>query len=238
MLAVLAFLILAGKGVRITAAADDQRVNPRGGRPAASLVRNWLILLRSEAVQRELKLTDDQKESISKLGDNARASLKRVNGQERQKKAQELRNDWEVKVSDILSDQQKVQLEEIVLQRMGAFAPANKDIAETLKLTDEQVNKIKELSDAFDKPAQAAFQPTVVVAGDSAPASPRDILPEKRKETDEKIMTLLTSDQKASLKKMQGARSTSPSKACSPPPAIAEETELRPLSVSSADRRN
>ncbi len=81
-----------------------------------------LMLLRSDVVQKDLDLTDDQKDSITKLQDKAReafSSLQGLNQEERQAKMQELRKDQEEKIGGILNAKQKARLKEIGLQNMG-----------------------------------------------------------------------------------------------------------------------
>lgn len=202
MLAVLALFLAAGLSARAAIAADPP-ATPRGpgfmggGMPG-------LFLLRSEVVQTDLKLSDDQKQSITKLQDKARedfSSLQGLSQEERQSKMQTLLKEQEEKVGGILNDKQKARLKEIAIQQAGAMAMSNKDVAEALKLTDDQVNKIKELTDSFRKDARAAFQSA---AGDRDAA--REAMTKLRKESSEKIMAVLTADQKAAFEKMKGEK--------------------------------
>src|SRR5260370_2616922 len=111
-----------------------------------------MFMLRSEVVQQDLQLTDEQKESITKLQEKARESFSGLQGlsdEERRTKMQELRKDQEEKIAGILNDKQKARLKEIGLQQAGAMGLANKEVAESLKLSDDQVNKIKDLTEAY-----------------------------------------------------------------------------------------
>jgi Spy/CpxP family protein refolding chaperone len=196
-------LFVIGGLVAGFAVAADPPATPRGpgfmggGMPG-------LFLLRSDVVQKDLKLSDDQKESITKLQDKARedfSSLQGLSQDERQSKMQTLLKEQEEKVGGILNDKQKARLKEIAIQQAGAMALANKDVAEALKLTDDQVNKIKELTDSFRKDARAAFQSA---AGDRDAA--REAMTKLRKESNEKIMAVLNADQKAAFEKMKGEK--------------------------------
>lgn len=203
----LALLVVGGLNNKFAVAADPPATPPAVPR-GAGFARGVpiLFLLRSDVVQADLKLSDEQKESITKLQDKARearSELQGLSGQERQTKLQELRKDQDEKIGGILNDKQKARLKEIGLQQSGAFALANKEVAEALKLTDDQVNKIKELNDGFRKDAQAAFQSA---ANGGNPGSARDEITKVRKDTGEKIMAVLTDDQKAAFEKMKGEK--------------------------------
>ena len=93
-------------------------------------------------------------------------------------------------------------MKEIRLQVQGPAALSSKEVAEALKLTDDQVNKIKDLTKSLSDARREAFQ-----AGGAAKC--RQLArnsPRLRTETNEKILAVLTSDQKASFEKMKGAK--------------------------------
>jgi Spy/CpxP family protein refolding chaperone len=151
-------------------------------------------------------LTDDQKDSIAKLQDKARETFSQLQGlsdEERQAKFQEIRKDQDEKIGSILDAKQKDRLKEIVLQQTGAFALIDKDVAEALKLTDDQVNKIKELADGFQKEMREAAQ-SARNGGDASGA--RETFTKIRKEGQEKLLAVLTDEQKAKFEKMKGAK--------------------------------
>jgi Spy/CpxP family protein refolding chaperone len=165
-----------------------------------------LGLLRIDVVQNDLKLTDDEKASIQKLQDAARdnrTALQGLSGEERTAKMQEIAKDQDAKIAGILDDKQKARLKEIRLQSRGAQALTDKELAEALKLTDDQVNKIKEIVDAMRKEMQDAFQ-SAGQGGDRT--AMRDKMTKLRKDTDDKILAVLTPDQKTSYDKMLGAK--------------------------------
>jgi Spy/CpxP family protein refolding chaperone len=208
----LALLITGALAASVAIAADDPpatpQPGPRGPGAFGGMGRGFggLILLRQEVVQKDLQLTDDQKASITKLQDKAqedRQSLQGLSQEERQTKMQEMRKDQEEKIGGILDAKQKARLKEIGLQSAGAFALSNKEVAEALKLTDDQVNKIKELNDGFQKETREAFQ-SAANGGDATAA--RETFTKIRKEGSEKLMGVLTDEQKASFEKMKGAK--------------------------------
>jgi Spy/CpxP family protein refolding chaperone len=208
----LALLVLSALSATYAAAAADPPATPQpgprgqGGFGGMRGGLGGLMLLRSEVVQKDLQLTDEQKESITKLQDKAReafSSLQGLSREEMQSKMQELRKDQDEKIGGILDAKQKVRLKEIGLQQAGPFALANKEVAEALKLTDDQVNKIKELTDGFQKEMREAFQ-SAQNGGDASAA--RETFTKIRKEGSEKLLAVLTDEQKASFEKMKGAK--------------------------------
>jgi len=165
-----------------------------------------LFLLRNEKVQSDLALTDDQKASVQKLLDaaqEARSSLQGLQGEERTAKMQELRKGQDEKVAGILNDKQKARLKEIGLQQRGPSALTDKEVAEALKLTDDQVNKLKEIADAMQKDMQEAFQ-SAGQGGDRTAV--REKATKIRKDSTDKMLAVLSDEQKASYEKMLGAK--------------------------------
>ncbi len=165
-----------------------------------------MFLLRSEVVQKDLNLTDEQKESITKLQEKARDAFQGLQGaspEERRTKMQELQKEQQEQVTKILDDKQRARFKEITLQGAGPLALANKEVAESLKLTDDQTNKIKGLMEDFQKDVGEAMQSA---AGGGDRAAARDKITQLRKDTNEKILGVLKDDQKSSFEKMQGKK--------------------------------
>jgi Spy/CpxP family protein refolding chaperone len=165
-----------------------------------------LFLLRNETVQNDLKLTDDEKASIQKLQDAARdnrTALQGLSGEERTAKMAEITKEQDSKIAGILDDKQKARLKEIRLQQRGPQGLTDKELAEALKLTDDQVNKIKEIVDAMQKEIQDAFQ-SAGQGGDRT--AMREKMTKLRKDTGDKILAVLTPDQKTSYDKMLGTK--------------------------------
>jgi Spy/CpxP family protein refolding chaperone len=204
----LALLVMAVFGSSFVSADDPSAQPPPARGPGGfGLMRGEeLFLLRSEVVQKDLQLSDEQKSSIGKLYDQARVSLAGLQGlsqDERRTKMQELKKDQEEKIGGILDAKQKARVKEIELQQLGGFALADRTVAEALKLTDDQVNKIKVLNDGFNKEMRKAYQ-SWANGGDASAA--RDTLTKIFKEGSEKLMAILTDEQKASFEKMKGAK--------------------------------
>jgi Spy/CpxP family protein refolding chaperone len=203
LLASLSFLIVAASAACLAFAADPPANPP--GRPsgAGRSGAGGFNLFTNPTVQKDLALTDAQKESIKKIVDDFRASLTGLTQEDRRSKMPELRKVMEDKVDSVLNTQQKARVKEIRLQVRSVAALASKEVVEQLKLSDDQVNKIKELTAALRKDTREARQ-AAATSGDRKSA--RDAVAKLRKEGTEKIKAVLTPDQKASFEKMQGAK--------------------------------
>jgi len=164
-----------------------------------------MMLVRIEAVQKEIKATEDQIASIRKLGEEMRPAggqnFRDMSQEEREKAMTEMRARMEkanTKLAEILKADQIARLEEINIQMRGAAALADPKVAKTLGLSDDQQKKLKEMSDANAAAMRELFQ-------DGNREGAREKMQELRKQTTEKAMAVLTADQKAALAKMKGA---------------------------------
>jgi Spy/CpxP family protein refolding chaperone len=204
MFACLGVAVICTLAASCASAADDPPANPparqrgQGGRGGGG------DLTTNDKVQADLQLSDEQKESIKKLADKARedrAALTGLSQEDRRAKMQEMRKDMETKVDAVLNDKQKARMKEIRLQVRGTAALTDKEVAESLKLTDDQVNKIKDLNKTLADARTEAFS-----GGGRPDADAIAKLTKLRTETNDKIVAVLNSDQKASFEKMQGAK--------------------------------
>ncbi|HZZ70920.1 MAG TPA: hypothetical protein VFE24_01630 [Pirellulales bacterium] len=174
-----------------------------------------------EQVQKELELSDEQKESLKKLGtdirEQARAnggnrqSLRDLSQEDRDKKLAEMRDkakeqaaDVNKKINDILLPAQQTRLKEIALQLKGTNALMDDEVQTSLGLSDDQKTQLKTASEASRTAMRDLFQ------GGQGNAGNRDEIRTKiadaRKSSDEKMLAVLTSDQKDKFEKMQGKK--------------------------------
>jgi Spy/CpxP family protein refolding chaperone len=176
-------------------------------------------MLRMEEVQKELKLTDDQKKDVTALQEKVREDMPRFErggqdltqeerqkrGEEFAKKAQEVNAKAEGDLAKILKPEQTARYEQLKLQREGANALAQKATADKLSLTEDQRKKIDSLITASRESARQG-------AGGF-----RDLTDEQRREAFTKmresreklqsdLVAVLTPDQKASWDKMLGEK--------------------------------
>lgn len=142
---------------------------------------NAFTALRSEEVQKELAITEDQKTKAQKLGEEVQAAIREVPrpefgrpgeggpSEETMKAFAEYRtktakvvDDKKTALGAILSADQMKRLDEIVLQVNGADALMTPDVQAKLMLTDEQKAKLgsvsREVSEKQREEMRAAFQ--------------------------------------------------------------------------------
>ncbi|HEY7326008.1 MAG TPA: hypothetical protein VH592_00100 [Gemmataceae bacterium] len=160
-----------------------------------------VFLLTQKSVQEELKLSADQVKKVTELQEKQRESfqgLRDLSQEERREKMQEMTKANEKAVADILKPEQVKRVKQIALQqqvsRTLGFALNNEELAKELKITDEQKDKIREIQ-------MKSFEELRDLGRDEEAAKKRQ---EVMKATNEKVMGLLTDEQKTKLKEMQG----------------------------------
>jgi Spy/CpxP family protein refolding chaperone len=199
LLSSLSLVLLSALGGCHSSAGNDpppRQFGPGGGG------RGGFNLSTNESVQKELGLTAKQKESLQKISADFRSSMSNLSDEDRQTKMSELRKAMEDKIGAVLNAKQNARLKEIQVQVQGPAALATKDVAEALKLTDDQVSQITKLVDSLQSDIRDTFQ----VAGQDNFAQARDEVAKLRQEGNDKILAVLNSDQKAGFEKMQGAK--------------------------------
>ena len=190
--------------VGMLATAQAQPPDRGPGRPGGGFRVGITQLLQNEAVQKELKLGEEQINQLKDIRDEMRKS----EGRPTPEKLAEI----EKQVKDILEPEQLKRLEEIRLQfdlRMqGVRALSEGDLAEKLGITDEQkekLNKIGEesrakIGEAFPRP-EGGDRPQLT---DEQRAARMTKMQELRKEAYEQAIKVLTPEQKEKLDGMTG----------------------------------
>jgi Spy/CpxP family protein refolding chaperone len=179
-----------------TALAQPPFGGPFGGRG------NPAMLLRQESVQKELKVTDDQLKKIEDLSEQMREKFQEafgLEGEERNKKMQELRQENDKALAGILKPDQLKRLKQISYQQQGAMAVADPEVAKALQLSDAQKEVIRKANQEMGAQMRELFTP-----GSPPDEEARKKMTELRTATADKIMKSLTSEQKAKLKELQG----------------------------------
>jgi Spy/CpxP family protein refolding chaperone len=192
---VVAVLAMAS-GSALAQEQQRQRQRPGGGFGGGTT-----FLLQQKSVQDELKLSEEQVKKIKELSDKQRESfrgLRDLSQEERRTKMEEARKANEKAVAEILKPEQLKRVKQISLQQQGARALANPEVAKTLNLTSEQTDKIKKIQEE----ARAARGERGQRGRLDEEA--RKKLEEARKATNEKIMNVLTAEQKTKLKELTG----------------------------------
>jgi Spy/CpxP family protein refolding chaperone len=159
-------------------------------------------------VQSNLKLTDDQKTKAKEIAD-ALASERREMFQQgggggnfiaRLEQLNKLNTDAAEKLNSALDEAQRKRLEELFVQVNGAGALVETKVAQALALTDDQTNRIRDIMTQSRQAARDAFQ-------NEASADERRAAREKlTAERDEKLLAVLTDEQKQTFEKMKGEK--------------------------------
>jgi hypothetical protein len=172
---------------------------------------NKLALLRIEAVQKEVKLEEEQAKKVADL----QASLPERGGlrgqgepsrEEREKRFAEMREkrakavaEAEAKLASILKPEQIKRLDEIVLQQQGIDGLVTEPVAASLKLSKEQKEKIQAALDARAE-ALRGLRPGQGGGREEL----REKMDEARKKAEETALAVLASEQREAYEKLKG----------------------------------
>jgi hypothetical protein len=159
--------------------------------PSDTTVR--LLLLRQKSVQEELKLSEELCKKIAEFTikeyEAYLKALKLNNEEEREGKIKDLEKENEKFIADNLSEAQRKRLDQITMQVIGLRLLTRPKVIEALKLSDEQVEKIKKLQ------AEARKNLADIVKTKGREER-NDKLAKLRVEIDKKIEAILTDEQK------------------------------------------
>lgn len=173
-------------------------------------------LLRRDSVKEELKITPEQEEQIREVSSSGMPDFRALGekmrnaseedrvkiGEEMRLEIDKRRKESDEKIKKILKPEQFARLEQLSLQESGLSALRDDALAATLKLTDEQKNKFKELLDSYDQQVRGS--------GFGLTREERDKL---RTDRDASLEKLLTAEQKQQWEAKLG------------PPAIKSDTD-------------
>lgn len=218
-LSALAVAMLVG-GTVAAAFAEEGPGGPRrgGGRGMAGPRDNMLGLLAMERVKKDLNLTEDQVAKVNAISEELRGQSRQEfeglrgiqDPEQRRAKMAELAaksdRDARAKLADVLSKEQLARLDQIRIQSRPIVENlALKEIADQLKLTDEQKAKLEQIGKDMRTKQSEIF------------SSMRDASPDQRGEisrklralrgdSDKQALELLTAEQKEAFEKMQGKK--------------------------------
>jgi hypothetical protein len=122
----------------------------------------YVIMLTNADLQKELKITDDQKKALKDVTTKAEELAKERaaafgggggggDRQAMQEKTTKLAEEAKATAEKALTDDQKKRIKQIDVQRMGLAAFTNEDVIKGLKITDDQKAKLKTVSDDTQK---------------------------------------------------------------------------------------
>ena len=212
-LPMLAVCVMAGN-----VAFAQGRGGGRGG--AGGMMRMFTsvpALIGREEVQKELKVTDEQKTKIKAITDEAQAAGRQGGGganfqnmseEERQKFFADMQKRTEettVKVNAVLTPEQTNRLKQIRLWALGPSAMTDDDTAKELALTGDQKELLKTINDESGKKTgeiDGGFRGADEENRKKLTAE----LAEIRKDTEAECMAVLTDEQKAQFMNMKGEK--------------------------------
>jgi serine/threonine protein kinase len=186
-------------------AALDRAGQPHGKppKPPPVLSRGGheLFLLTQLSVQQELKLSDNQVRMVIKASERRREAFGQLTSLKpevwREKFEEKLEAQQNVLDHLLLPDQAR-RLHQIVLQQRGTEALGDPEIAKGLRISQDQMDKIRALRDEAHHAAKAAFR-----SGDSR-ADVHRKADEIWRATKEQIVELLSDEQRAGWQEMIG----------------------------------
>lgn len=176
-------------------------------------------LLNNEQVQKELELVADQISKIEKIREESRSKfaqfpegVRDMSQADREKAFADMRaknepvmKEIREKINEVLLPDQRDRLKELAIQAQGTGALNTPEVAEALKITDEQKKKLETIREESGKKFGELFSGGRGQGGPSEEA--RAKMTELRKEISEQTLAVLTTEQKAQFEKMKGEKS-------------------------------
>jgi hypothetical protein len=162
-------------------------------------------------VQKELKMTPEQITKVDAKQQEVRQATQTARGEnfqqlspeERAKVNEKVREIQQKAVNEILDATQQKRFHQLELQQQGPSAVTRKDVADELKLSEEQVTKIRAIQTQMNDDMRAARQ-GVDLQNAEARSKMTEKVQEIQKASGEKVVALLTDKQKEQWKEMQG----------------------------------
>lgn len=219
----------AAVAVAVLVAGGVQAQRQPGGGRGMQQTPLAVVALTNEDLQKDLKITDDQKKSLKEVTDKATDLAKKrteafSGGQFDREKMQELQaagtklaEEAKAATDKAFTDDQKKRIKQIEVQQMGLRAFTNEDVVKALKFTDDQKAKLKTITDDAGK-ARADLQKEYGIGGGGGGGGGGGQRPDAAKvaeftkkstalttETLEKAKKELTDDQKKTWTELTGA---------------------------------
>ena len=175
------------------------------------------MLLMNPQVQKELKLADDQTKKIGEIqreafqggGGFGGGNFQNMSEEERQKFFADMRKRGEESNKKMLAEltpDQTARLKQIQLWVGGiAGLLANEEATKELKITDDQKEALKTITEESGKKTGELFQ-GLRGANEEEQAKAREKMATLRKETETECLAVLTDEQKEQFNKMRGEK--------------------------------
>ena len=201
--AMVAGLVIVAMVSQVALAQRERGRGGRGGGPGGGMMGQLSAsrLLGAKEVQDALKLTDEQKEKITKITDEGREAMREAfQGEGGREKVAEITKATTDKINEVLDDGQEKRLMGILIQVNPVAALMDPAVAKELNITDDQKTKMRE--------AAAGFREKFGELGDLSREERGKKMEELQAEISKKVMAELTSDQQEQLEKMKGEKVT------------------------------
>lgn len=186
----------------------------RGGRDhgrRGGFARGPMGLLMTPDVQKELKMDQAQVDLVQGVlrDRGSRRSFqdfRSLSPEERRKRFDEMRQAQEKKIGEILNKTQLARLKQLELQQTGLWALSEREVADQLKLSADQRQKIRSINDAERESLRAAFQGVNFrEMSDAQRQEIRAKFEKLRADRDARLNAVLTHSQRKQFQAMQGA---------------------------------
>jgi Spy/CpxP family protein refolding chaperone len=176
-----------------------------------------LMMLRNEAVQKELTLTEDQTKSVAELAakmqSDAMEIMSGLQDLSEEEKKEELPNvmkmitargkELQEKVDKVLDAKQLTRLKQLSIQRRNMGALEDEEVLAVLKLSDEQKQQLVAIRDgAADK--QEEIIKEAIAGGGGDRQAIRGKIEAMQKELGQKALEVLTAEQREQFEKLKG----------------------------------
>jgi hypothetical protein len=165
------------------------------------------MLIFNKSVQDELKLTDDQKASVTKLQGKQREMMQKARedaGDDFAKAMQTYRQAMGKEVNTVLKSEQQKRFKQIQVQVGGAQALRGPEVAKALNLTDKQKEEIQGIIQDSLKDAAEIFKDA---QGDREKMQQAfQKIQKMNQEANAKALKLLSADQQTTYKQLTGEK--------------------------------
>jgi hypothetical protein len=223
------WVLAAAFALAVAGSAHAQRQpGGQGGRGGMGMQQSILVTALTNAdLQKELKITDDQKKALKPAMDKAEEQTKKMREmftggggppdreamQKMMEDGRKFAEETKAMVEKALTPEQVKRAKQIEVQAMGMRAFANEDVAKELKITDDQKETLKSVMEGYGKESQDLRQEYGIRGfggggGGNVDAEKMAEYQKKAKgltdETMEKVMKAMTDDQKKAWKEMTG----------------------------------
>ena len=187
-----------------------------GGQRMGGMGGGDLALVQRPDVQKDLKMTDDQKKAVAKIQEDNQAAMRTRmeamrngggGGGDREAmmaEFQKMQKETDAKVKAVLTPEQQTRLKQINIQMGGSRVVFREEVQKELAFTDEQKKKLTSLQTAMNEANQAIMQR--MRDQEITREEVQELQAKNNKTMDEEIAKVLTAEQKTKLEAMKGPK--------------------------------